>query len=367
MLPTIIFKDYSLRNGTFMNTQTDKGLWVKQAARQLATGLLFLVLASVASAQTIKIATLAPEGTEWMNAMRAGATEIKERTEGRVKFKFYGGGVQGNDKQVQRKMRIGQLHGGAFTSNALGAFQQDAQIYALPMLFNNLEEVQYVRERMDNRLRQLVEQAGYVNFGFAGGGFAHIMSKKPIANLDDMHGLKVWIPDGDVMSYGAVQALGVSPVTMPLTDVLTGLQTELIDTIMGPPAGTIVLQWNTAVSYITELPLAYIFAMLIVDKKVFDRLQPADQAIVREVMERVYRGFDEQGDADNKEAYTALLDDGMKSVMPDQEQVDSWRQAVRESNHNLASEGVVSEGLMAEIECYVSAYRTDDTGKDCTQ
>lgn len=336
------------------------------ATKLLATLFLF-VLAPSANAQTIKIATLAPEGTTWMVAMRAGAVEIKERTDGRVKFKFYGGGVQGNDKQVVRKMRIGQLHGGAFTSNALGVFQKDAQIYALPMLFNNIEEVTYVRERIDQRLRDLLEEAGYVNFGFAGGGFAHIMSKQPISNQADMQGLKVWVPDGDPMSYGAVKAMGVSPVTMPITDVLTGLQTELIDTIMGPPAGTIILQWNTAVSYITELPVAYIFAVLVIEKKIFDRLQPADQTIVREVMERVYLGFDEQGDADNKAAYKALLDDGMTVVKPDVAQLDAWYRSVETSNHKLAGEGVVSVDLLNEIECYVSAYRAGDMEKDCTQ
>lgn len=346
-----------------MMTQAAKGsLFIK-----LTAALSLFVLGSSASAQTIKIATLAPEGTTWMNAMREGAAEIKQRTDGRVKFKFYGGGVQGNDKQVVRKMRIGQLHGGAFTSNALGVFQKDAQIYALPMLFNNLEEVTYVRERMDQRLRDLIEDAGYVNFGFAGSGFAHIMSKQAISKQADMLGLKVWVPDGDPMSYGAVRAMGVSPVTMPITDVLTGLQTELIDTIMGPPAATIVLQWNTAVSYITELPLAYIFAMLIVEKKTFDRLQPEDQAVVREVMERVYLGYDQQGDADNKAAYKALLEDGMKSVEPDEGQLDDWYRRVQESNHKLAGEGVVSVKLLSELECYVSTYRAGDLEKNCTQ
>lgn len=330
----------------------------------VATLLLF-VLAPSAAAQTIKIATLAPEGTSWMIAMRAGAAEIRERTDERVKFKFYGGGVQGNDKQVVRKMRIGQLHGGAFTSTAVGVFQKDAQLYALPMLFNNLEEVTYVRERLDTRLRGLLEQAGYVNFGFAGGGFAHIMSRQAISNQADMKGLKVWVPDGDAMSYGAVKAMGISPVTMPLTDVLTGLQTELIDTIMGPPAGTIVLQWNTAVNYITELPLAYIFAILVVEKKVFNRLQPGDQAIVREVMERVYQGFDQQGDADNKAAYQALLDDGITSVKPDSDQLDAWYRNVQESNRKLAGEGVVSLDLLLEIECHVAAFRAGELEKDC--
>ena len=332
--------------------------------RTLVT-LALLVLTGSAWAQTIKLATIAPEGSAWMVAMRTGAEEISQRTGGRVKFKFYGGGVQGNDKQVLRKMRIGQLHGSTFTSSALGDMQKDAVLYGMPMLFDNLEEVQYVRGHMDDRLRTLMEQAGYVNFGFAGGGFAHLMSKRPIASLDDMKGLKVWVPEGDLLAYGAAKALGISPVTMPLTDVLTGLQTDLIDTIMGPAAGTIVLQWNTGVSHITELPLAYIFAMLVVEKKYFDRIRPEDQAVVREVMERVYRGFDTQGNEDNEQAYQALLDDGMQPVAPDAGQIPAWRQAVRESNQALAADGVVDAALLGEMECLVNAFRAGKEAHGC--
>lgn len=343
----------------------DRSRTLRITARLAFVALLFAIMVP-AQAQTIKLATLAPEGSGWMNAMRAGAAEIDERTEGRVKFKFYGGGVQGNDKQVLRKMRIGQLHGGAFTSSILGEFHKDAAVYAMPMLFNDLEEVQFARQRMDTKLRAKLEQAGYVNFGFAGGGFAHIMSTRPIANLDDMEGLKVWIPDGDQLAYNAIKALGVSPVTMPLTDVLTGLQTELIDTIMGPPAGTIILQWNTGVSYITELPLAYIYAMLIVDKKYFDRIRADDQLIVREIMEKVYRGFDQQGNEDNVEAYQALLDDGMKSVIPDQGQIPAWREVVQQSNHRMAEQGVISMSLLNELECYILTLRDANPERDCT-
>lgn len=343
---------------------------VKLATAKLATilsaiAIMALAVTTTASAQTIKIATIAPEGSAWMTDMRAGAKEIAERTDGRVNFKFYGGGVQGNDKQVLRKMRIGQLHGGAFTSNALAELQKDSQLYALPMLFNNLEEVKFVRSKMDAQLQQLVEQAGYVNFGFAGSGFASIMSNTAVANLDDLRGLKVWVPDGDKLSYSAVKALGVSPVTMPLTDVLTGLQTELIDTIMGPPAAAIVLQWNTAVSYITDLPLAYIFAMLVIDKRMFDKLQPDDQAVVREVMTKVYKGFDAQGEEDNKQALKALLADGMTSVKADEGQVAIWRKKVQDSNRELARQGAISEGLLNQIQCYIDAYRADDKDKVC--
>lgn len=122
--------------------------------------------AAVGAAETFKIATLAPEGSAWMTEMRAGAKGIEKRTEGRVKFKFYGGGVQGNDKQVLRKMRIGQLHGGAFVSSGLRMLQPDSELFGLPLLFNSADEVHYVREQMDDKLRQNLEDAGYVNFGF---------------------------------------------------------------------------------------------------------------------------------------------------------------------------------------------------------
>lgn len=350
-----------------MNSIGLRGFFSKKIAAQLFVMLFLSAAVPVVNAQTIKLATLAPEGSGWMIEMRAGAKEISERTDGRVKFKFYGGGIQGNDKQVLRKMRIGQLHGGAFTSTALADFQKDAVLYGMPMLFKNLDEVRFVRQHMDDKLRALLEQAGFVNFGFSSGGFAYMMSNRPVATLEDMRGLKVWVPDGDKISYAAAKALGISPVTMPLTDVLTGLQTELIDTIMGPPAGTIILQWNTGVSYITDLPLSYIFAMLIIEKKYFDRIQPDDQIIVREVMERVYEVFEKQGNEDNAKAYQALLKDGMKSVTPDAAQVKKWQLAIQESNRKLAADGVVDSKLLTEIECHVEAYRANNPDKDCQQ
>ena len=350
-----------------MNPRFIKRVSSWQPGGQFIIGILLLGLISTASAQTIKLATIVPEGSAWMDSMRSGAVEISERTQGRVKFKFYGGGVQGNDKQVLRKMRIGQLHGGAFSSNGLIDVQKDSQLYAMPMLFNNIEEVQFVRARMDDKLRGLIEEAGYVNFGFAGGGFARLMSSQPIANLADLQGRKVWVPDGDRISFEASKSLGISPVIMPLTDVMTGLQTELIDTIMSPPAATIILQWNTKVSYITDLPLSYIFAMIAIDKKYFDRIQPDDQIIVREVMERIYLEFDHQGNEDNKNAYKALIDSGITAITPDQGQVPEWRNVIQKSNRRLANEGAISVGLLDEAECYLEGFRAGNQAIDCTQ
>lgn len=319
--------------------------------------LLLLLAAPGAFAQTLKIATIAPEGSSWMNDMRAGAKAIEEHTDGRVKFKFYGGGVQGNDKQVQRKMRTGQLHGGAFTSGAMNKFQKDADLFSMPMLFNSIDEVRYVREAMDQEIRRRLEQAGYVNFGFAGAGFAYMMSNKPLASLAELKGQKVWIPEGDPVGFAALRALGIAPVVMPVTDVMTGLQTDLLDSVTVPPVGAVVFQWHTRLSYITELPLAYVYAALLIDKRAFSKLSQEDQAVVREVMEGTYRKFNRYGVTDNREALQALVDNGLKMVSPDTAEVSQWRSIVNASHRKLAMEGTFDIALYDQLQDLITAYR----------
>jgi len=317
----------------------------------------FVATPVFAQQTTIKIATIAPESSSWMKDMRAGADAIEQATEGRVKFKFYGGGVQGNDKQVQRKMRTGQLHGGAFSSGGLNRFQKDADIFALPMLFNTIEEARYVRDELEPVIRQRLEEAGYVNFGLAAAGFAYMMATQPAYTLDDLKGRKVWIPEGDPVGFAALRALGVAPVVMPVTDVMTGLQTDLLDSITAPPVGAVVFQWHTQLNYLADVPIAYVYAALLVEKRVFSRLTTEDQAVVREVMEGIYRKFDKYGVSENQEAMQALLASGLESITPDAEDVAEWREVVRQSHRQLAAEDVFDPVLYDRIESLLEQYR----------
>lgn len=334
----------------------------------IAFTLFTLALAGPAAAApfTFKIATVVPEGSDWMTATRAGAEEIERRTEDRVKFKFFGGGVQGSDAQVRRKMRVGQLHGGAFTSGAMREFHPDMEIYALPLLFRDYEEVGPVRERFDPELYGRLEEAGYVTFGFAGGGFAYLASNTPIASRDDMEGLKIWIPEGDRVARAAANTLGIAPVTLPLTDVLTGLQTELIDTVMGPPVGMIVMQWHTAMDYITDFPVAYVYAGLVIDERWFNRISTEDQAVVREVMEAVYRDFDRDGETDNREAFEALVAGGMTAVEVPPEERENWRARIEASNRKAAETSDLDLELLEAIECHLAGNRGEGGG-DCAE
>lgn len=326
--------------------------------RKLILGLLVLTFSLPLHAATLKIATVTPEGSQWMKDMRASATEIKERTEGRVQIKYYGGGVMGNDQKVLSRIRIGALQGGAFTPTALAGQYSNLNLYGLPMMFDSEEEAAYVRSRMDDTLRKGLDKAGFVSFGFAAGGFAVLMSNTPIDSLDDLKGKKVWIPEGDEISRRAMEALSLSPVTLPLTDVLTGLQTGLIDIVAMSPIGALVLQWHTKVKYITELPLVYTMGFMAVDKRAFGKLSAGDQAIVHEVMTRTYENFDKKNLVDNRGARDALLNTGIESVQVSPAEYDKVRAALMSLNTRMADEGRVDKDLFDAMVGYIAEYRS---------
>jgi TRAP-type C4-dicarboxylate transport system substrate-binding protein len=326
--------------------------------KKLLLSIFVLAVGVSAQAATLKIATVTPEGSLWMKDMRASAGEIKQRTEGRVQIKYYGGGVMGNDQKVLGRIRIGGLQGGAFTPSTLASQYPDLNLYGLPLVFDSEEEAAYVRERMDAELSAGLEEAGWVNFGFAAGGFAILMSSKPIDSLDDLKGKKIWIPEGDLVSQRSMKALKLSPVTLPLTDVLTGLQTGLIDIVAMSPIGALVLQWHTKVKYVTELPLVYTLGFMAIDKKSFDKLRDEDQAIVREVMERTYENFDKVNLVDNASARDALINAGLESVPFDIEEYRKTRAALAESTSQLGAEGLYTPALYQEMLSYIEEYRS---------
>ncbi len=325
--------------------------------KKLVWAMLFLALSGNAFAATLRVATVTPENSDWMRQMRASAAEIEERTEGRVEIKYFGGGIQGTDEVVLNKIRVSALQGGAFTPGALAPIYSDMNLYGLPLVFNSEEEAAYVRERMDATLQQGLEDAGFVTFGFAAGGFAVVMSNEPVSTLEDMRGQRVWVPEGDTISYAAMEALNLSPVTLPLTDVLTGLQTGLIDIVMMSPIGALVLQWHTRVKYVTEMPLVYTLGFMAIDKRAFDRLSDEDQAIVRDVMTRTYQNFDRVNLIENREARDALLNQGIESVAFDASELDRIRGVLEATTRELGEEGGFTMALYDEMLGHIDEYR----------
>jgi TRAP-type C4-dicarboxylate transport system substrate-binding protein len=311
---------------------------------------------TTADAADIKIATLVPNQSQWMQDMRAAGKVIEERTDGRVKLKFYGGGTQGTEQAILRKIRIGQLHGGTFAPTDFMKQYSAINIYGLPFVFQNWDEMRYVREQMDAALAEGFEDLNFVTFGFVG-SFSMVLSNEPISNHADMKGKKVWLPQGDTISYEAMNRLQLSPVALPVTDVLTGLQTGLLDIAAIPPEVAVALQWHTRVKYFTNMPVVFAMSFLAIDKRTFDKLSQGDQEILRDVLSEVYENIDRNAPIESKNAMEALVKIGIKKVEPDEGQFAELQRTMSELNRDMANEGTFPITIFEEMLGHIQDFR----------
>ena len=334
----------------------------------LATLIVALLVPPTLAAQTerLKIATMVPDGSFWMNRFEAAADEIDRRTEGRVNLRFYPGGTMGSDTAVLRKMRIGQLHGGVLLAGGLASIYQDFDIYSLPLLFRSYDEVDHVRGEFDEKLVAGLAEHGIVAFGISETGFTYLMSVEPTRSFEDLRGRKTWAPQDDPIGLAIVQEAGLSPVPLPISDVLTGLQTGLIDTVAAPPVGAIALQWFTKAPYITDLPITYVCGALAVTEKSLARLSAEDRGVVYEVLNKAIADLDRKIRADEQAAREALVKQGATYLDPTEETYSEWEDIAAAATKKLLAERGYDAQLFAEIQLLLTDFRAskDSGGAD---
>ena len=308
-------------------------------------------------AVVFKIATVSPDGSLWMRSLRQAATDITASTEGRVTFKFYPGGVMGDDKVVIRKIRLGQLHGAVMTIGALEQTYSDIQLYNLPMVFRSLDEVDYVRDRMDSVLVSGLKEHGFVAFGFAEVGFAYAMSQVLVSAVADVQAQKVWVPDGDEGAKRTLVSFGIAPVPLSIADVLSGLQTGLINGVAVPPVAAIALQWHTQLEYVLDLPFMYIYGTFVIHEPRFAKLSQADQAVVHAVMGKLVRDVNARNRKDHERAVKVLQAQGLAWHAPQTGEIVEWQTYADQASIDLVDDGIVSEALYEALIENLTAYR----------
>jgi TRAP-type transport system periplasmic protein len=335
-----------------------------QIYKKLVLILFILLLTQTVYAVRLKIATLSPEGSMWMEKMRKGAEMVAQKTDNRVTFKFYPGGVMGNDKTVLKKIRIGQLQGGAVVAGSLSQFFPANQIYAQPLKFKTIKEVDYVRKYMDQYVIDGLDNAGFVTFGLIGGGFAYIMSQKPITTVQDLRNQKVWIPDNDKISQDSIKAFGVTPIPLSIADVRTGLQSGLINTVATSPVGAVVLQWHTQIEYITNIPLIYLHAVLAVDKEKFLKINEQDRKIVTQIMTKALNKIDIQNREDDINAIQALKNRGITFITPSKDDMAEWQKIADIASKKMVESGILPRDMADRLDNHLIDFHSNAQTKN---
>jgi len=263
-----------------------------------------------------KVASLAPEGSVWTKTFRNFTREVEEKSGGEIGFKIYAGGVMGDDRAMYRKMRVGQINGGGFTMTGISEVVPDFRVLGTPFMFNSYDEVDRVKEKLLPRFKKEFDKKGMVLMAMSEVGFIYTMSTNSISTLAELKKSKAWAPEGDPISRVLLETVGVTPIPLSIPDVLTSLQTGLINTIFNSFYGSIVLQWFTKISYITDIPFVYAYGAFVLDKKTFSKLPAPHAAMMKKEAQIHFKKLFIDTRKSNEEALQVLIDNGISLIKP---------------------------------------------------
>jgi len=305
---------------------------------------------------TIKFATLAPEGSTWITVMREYDQAIRKESGGRLGFKIYPGGVAGDEKDVIRKIRLGQYQSAGITGVGIGEIAKSARILDAPFLFKNHEEVDFVVGQYDGELRKEFEAGGYVLLGWAEVGFVYVFTNTPIAKVDDMHSVKMWQWEGDPVAEATFKAFGINPIQLSITDVLTSLQTGLINAMYTSPLAGVSLQWYTATKYMLDFPLTNASGAVVISKREFDKMPPDLQEILLRNGKQLMRKLTELSRKDNIKSLDVLKKNKIVFTKPDAKEISRYEEIGRNARRLMVGK-LFSEDLLTRVEKSVADFR----------
>ena len=306
----------------------------------ITLALLLCLVTLPAAAQQLKIATLAPDGSSWMIALNEAADAVQARTGGAVSTRFYPGGVMGDSDMVLRRMKLGQLQGGMFTVGELAGQAPATNLYSLPFQFESADELAALRDEFDPVILDALREADLVAPAIANGGFAYLFSTERIASTGDVSAdLRVWIPENDELSRRTLEEIGASAVPLSLADVYTALQTGTINTFANTISGAIILQWHTRAEYMLDLPVLMTAGVLAVDRRAFERLDPAHREIWLEEFGNALRAQEARTVGENRDARAALIEQGIEIVSPNADDAAEWRRIANSVLDEMLADG----------------------------
>lgn len=336
------------------------------AACFIAGAIIFCLAAVSADARsekkiTIKIATLAPAGTPWMKAMRAVSDHVEKASAGRVKFNYYAGGVMGDEPDVIRKMKIGVLQGAGITLAGVRLTVPEFQVMELPFLFpdRNYSETDYVYDKTVAYFEKAAWERGYKLIAISEAGFAHFWTKGKVESLTrDFPLQKVWQWEGDPVMLEISKSLNVNPVSLPLPETLTALQTGMINAFYGTPLHVLSFQWNKFVDTIYTPSLFYTPAFFVFTKKAWEAL-PADiqQLFYSDEVGKIKKEYLQKIHDADEEALKVLTESGgVKVVEIPPEELSKIRDKTMKIWESMADKMFPGE-LLEEVKKHLEEFR----------
>lgn len=296
----------------------------------------------------IRYATLAPAQSPFGKILKAWGRSLEKETDGRVAFRFYGGGSQGDERDVIRKMRAGQIDAAGMTTVGLGIVVRSVLVLSAPGVIETYAELGRVRKTMDARFAEMFEEAGYVLLAWSDAGKGRIMSTVPIVKPSDLKENRPWAWKDDPIFTEFLKVVGANPVRLGVGEVYPALQTGMVDVVPTSAIGAVALQWFTKLKFMSEQSFGIVVGASIVRKDKFDLLSPEDQAVLLRTARRAAEALDKVVQRDDAAAYDVMIRRGVK-VVDTAKYAAQWRDAATKTRDRLIGR-IYSKSLLAEVQ-----------------
>ncbi len=317
---------------------------------------LFYVLTAGVQAQTIKLGSLAPEGSPWDRALRRIAADWHAASGGRLKVKVFAGGIAGDEPSMIRKIRINQLQAAAITGVGLGSIVEDFYAVQLPFVVRTSGEMEYVMAELEPTFNRMMEEKGFTLVAWFLAGWAHLFSKTPVFTPRDAQRLKMHVDPSSPEIVDAWKELGFRVVPIAPTEVLPALQSDLLESFLLTPLTAAALQWFGLAKNMMEFPLAPMLSGIVVSERVWEGIPGALKTELLAIVDRHLTTLNEETAALEQEAVQIMLENGLQ-IHPVSPQDSAEWEGVMEEGLDLVTGTVVSEQMFAEVQMLLAQYR----------
>lgn len=309
------------------------------------------------AAVRIRLGTLAPKGSSYYNELAKMGSTWKKETRGKVSLTIYPDGRMGGEAEMVRRVRVGQLQGGLFSAVGLTEIEPAVSgLQNVPMLFESLDEVDYVGKKLQPLLEDQLQKKGFKVLFWANAGWVYFFTKAPVSVPDDLRKLKIFTWAGSPKVVDVYKGAGMNPVPLETKDILPGLQTGLISAVNMPPVIANVNQIDTKAPFMLDLQWAPLVGAAVIATKAWNRLPSETQTIILKVAHETGENIQRIGRAEADQAVAAMKKRGLKVTQISDEQRAAWQQVAQDVYPQIRGD-IVPEDTFDSVQKWISEYR----------
>lgn len=320
----------------------------------LATAITTLATPAGGAEYVLKFAGLAPEGTSYMAITHRWIDAIRERSNGRLKIIFYTGGVMGDEPDLVRKIKLGQLHGAGLTGLGTGSAVPAVRVLEQPFLFRNLSEVDAVRAKLDPRFGELFRAAGYELLAWTEVGFIELYSTEPLRTFDDAKGRRMWIWQADPVAVAIGKAMPeMAGIPLSVPELIASANAGGIDVMYSSPLALVAAGLQTKMRHVIDLPLAYGTGAVLMDRRALLALPDDLQKVLLDASREFLPEMIPETRRQNSDAAKVMREMGLTAHAPDPalvEAIGSRLRPVRDGFVGTAYDRALLDEVVGAIE-----------------